>query len=370
MDKNGETRLDKNYYLKNPFNDTELYIGGTTKRFAVYTENIVLNESLKDCTEAVLITLEKDMMRTESPKTKTHLENYGNETTNTDFFNIIYSIRNQKNGAKFQKLYDDGDFSDYGSHSEADFALCCMIAFRVGNNPDLIDTIFRKSALYRDKWERDDYREATISLAIAKCGKTINKNTHKNPPFILEGKKGKFVSVPLLAKYVRENVHYLLVRDNGKQAVQVYVYEKGVYKLYDEKMFKGVIKDFIAEYDEKMIKMQNINEAYQNILTDRNYISQDELNSREDIINFRNGLLIIHDNELKLIPHTPSIYSTIQIPCDWTEKQKNTPLFDEYIKRQRRCKNIIIAVYGCLPLKYQRVSNEKSLVSRRRRRYG
>ena len=57
----------------------------------------------------------------------------------------------KKNGEKFKKLYDEGDFSDYGSQSEADAALCAIIAFRTGPDPDAIDAVFRDSALYRDK---------------------------------------------------------------------------------------------------------------------------------------------------------------------------------------------------------------------------
>ena len=36
-----------------------------------------------------------------------------------------------------------------------------------------------------------------------------------------------YVVTPLLAKYVREHVRYLLVRDNGKQGVLKYVYDGG-----------------------------------------------------------------------------------------------------------------------------------------------
>ena len=73
-----------------------------------------------------------------------------------DFFDIVCNLRKQKNGEKFRKLYDEGDFSDYGSQSEADAALCAIIAFRTGPDPDAIDAVFRDSALYRDKWERND----------------------------------------------------------------------------------------------------------------------------------------------------------------------------------------------------------------------
>lgn len=62
-EKNGRRKLHSKYYQKNPNNGTELYIGGLTNRFAVFTGNVVLDKPMKDCTNAVLITLEKDMLR-------------------------------------------------------------------------------------------------------------------------------------------------------------------------------------------------------------------------------------------------------------------------------------------------------------------
>ena len=331
-EKNGKLKLHRRYYQKNPNNGTELYMGGLTNRFAVFTENIVQDKPLKDCTDTVLVTLEKNMLKSKQTlDERKRTESEGILSKNTEI--VISNLKGQKNCEKFYSLFEDGDTSGYGSRSEADLALCCMIAFRSGNNPDLIDSVFRKSALYREKWERDDYREETISKAIASCGGVFHRTARPKPPFIREDDKGKnYVCAPALAKYVREHHSFLLVRDNGKQAVLIYVYENGVYKLYDEKMFKGIIKDYIAEYDEEMVRMNNVNEVYQNILTDRNYISQDELNAREDIINFRNGLLVVTADRLELIPHTPSVYSTIQIPCDWTGERRETPVFSEYLK--------------------------------------
>lgn len=71
-----------------------------------------------------------------------------------------------QNGAKFQALWD-GDSSGYPSPSEADLALCDLLAFWTGRDPERIDRLFRQSGLYRDKWERADYRDGTIAKAIA-----------------------------------------------------------------------------------------------------------------------------------------------------------------------------------------------------------
>src|SRR5207245_4467977 len=55
----------------------------------------------------------------------------------------------------------------YTSQSEADAALCVMLARKHDCDPVIIDAEFRKSGLYRDKWDRQDYRDRTIDNAIS-----------------------------------------------------------------------------------------------------------------------------------------------------------------------------------------------------------
>ncbi|MEE1017267.1 MAG: phage/plasmid primase, P4 family [Ruminococcus sp.] len=349
-EKNGKLKLHRRYYQKNPNNGTELYMGGLTNRFAVFTENIVQDKPLRDCTNAVLVTLEKNMKRKRDVSSGAPFEKAAQQKRRSDgapkrgscakafdermVRGAVQALRLQKNGGKFSKLFDEGDFSDYGSHSEADLALCSMIAFRVGNDIDAIDKIFRQSALYREKWERRDYREETLSKGIEACSGTFHSSPAPCPDFIRfnETNGQPYVVVPALAQHVRDNMKYLLVRDSGKHGLLKYVYEGGVYKLYADEMFKGCIKQFVEDYDPELVKINQINEAFQHIITDRNYIGQDDLNSHEDIINFRNGLLVVTADRLELIPHTPDLYSTIQIPCDWMGERRDTPVFSEYIK--------------------------------------
>lgn len=78
---------------------------------------------------------------------------------------IIEKAQNAKDGEKFTTLWE-GDTSGYDSQSEADLALCSLLAFWTGNDHDRIDALFRQSGLYRDdKWEREDYRARTLSKA-------------------------------------------------------------------------------------------------------------------------------------------------------------------------------------------------------------
>jgi hypothetical protein len=78
---------------------------------------------------------------------------------------LIEKAKAAKNGAKFARLFA-GDTSGYGSPSEADLALCSILAFWAQGDPARIDALFRQSGLYRDKWERADYRKDTIARAL------------------------------------------------------------------------------------------------------------------------------------------------------------------------------------------------------------
>jgi putative DNA primase/helicase len=69
---------------------------------------------------------------------------------------------------KFRRLFD-GDLTGYGQDdSRADEALCCKIAFYT-RDPEQIDRVFRRSKLYREKWDRPDYRARTINAALSHC---------------------------------------------------------------------------------------------------------------------------------------------------------------------------------------------------------
>lgn len=82
---------------------------------------------------------------------------------------VVEKASASRNGEKFRRLWA-GDTSDYGSHSEADLALCGKLAFWTGGDATRVDSLFRQSDLYRKKWDRKDYRNRTITEALS--GKT------------------------------------------------------------------------------------------------------------------------------------------------------------------------------------------------------
>lgn len=81
---------------------------------------------------------------------------------------IIELCNRARNAEKFKGLYS-GSTAGYPSQSEADLALCSILAFYT-RNPDQIDRIFNKSGLYRKKWDenkgKQTYGERTISEAL------------------------------------------------------------------------------------------------------------------------------------------------------------------------------------------------------------
>ena len=88
------------------------------------------------------------------------------------------------NGERFARLVA-GDSSDYAvdgndGESEGDGALCEILAYYGGPDPDRIDRLFQRSARMRDKWQRADYRERTIALALR--GKTRFYGDGLRPP--------------------------------------------------------------------------------------------------------------------------------------------------------------------------------------------
>lgn len=328
-------RLDRCYYTKNPRNGLELYIGGVTNRFAVFTGDAIQDVPLADCTDAILATLEEDMRREHAPQPAASACMNAEDTPVSDetIFEIVTALRQAKNGEKFRRLFDDGDTTGYGSHSEADAALCAVIAFRAGPNAPLIDAIFRKSALYREeKWEREDYRDLTIACGIEACRGTFHHDVLPPPPpfVVIHPRNGsEVISTTRLASYIRQHLHYFFVQDQAVNTPRCYVYRDGVYQMMSPTMMEGVIKQFIIDYDENLVKSSTLSEVYRLLLTDNFFVSEDHLNVAEDLINFRNGLL--HLPDMKLLPHSPEVLSTIQLPCNWPGGPKPTPVFDAYM---------------------------------------
>lgn len=152
---------------KHSFGGFEMYDSG---RFFVMTGDYCSEYmDIADCTESVKPLHAKYIGTGREPAAAPLVHPRVTLDTAND---IIRAATNAKNGAQFQALYH-GDISAYGSHSEADLALCNMLAFWCGCDAEKMDALFRSSGLMREKWDRKQsgttYGAITIARAIADC---------------------------------------------------------------------------------------------------------------------------------------------------------------------------------------------------------
>ena len=141
-------------------------MSGCTNKFVTLTGNVIRNVPVAERTAEIRRVLESYMLRPQ--RVNQQPEELCSQTGSLLSDNeVLEKAMVSKNSAKFGALWN-GDFLGK-SHSEADLALCSMLAFWCGGDTAQMDRLFRQSALYRQKWERKDYREETIRKAINGC---------------------------------------------------------------------------------------------------------------------------------------------------------------------------------------------------------
>lgn len=140
-------------------------------RFFTFTGNKFDGDSIEDCTEEYKALLaehqkqEKPELQQDTIPVDTDKKEWNREDKS-----IYAKITASKQAALFQKLFD-GDLSGHNSNSEADIALCNILAFWTRKDSKQMDRIFRASGLYREKWDskrgNSTYGAITIEKAIA-----------------------------------------------------------------------------------------------------------------------------------------------------------------------------------------------------------
>jgi primase-polymerase (primpol)-like protein len=77
---------------------------------------------------------------------------------------ILEICQHAGNSGKFERLWR-GDIGGYNSNSEADLGFCCMVAFYTRDR-NQIQRLWLHSGLFREKMNRADYVNATITAAL------------------------------------------------------------------------------------------------------------------------------------------------------------------------------------------------------------
>lgn len=167
------------YYIKK--NNVEVYVAGATNRFVTLTGNAIQKTDVVgniDGFQWLIDTYMKRPISNSSIFTNEHRESYLTDES------VIQKAMSSKQGEKFNKLWN-GDTSDYPSHSESDLALISILAFYCNGNKEQIDRLYRRSNLFRTKWDEfrgnKTYGEITIDTALSGIKEFYSPIVKTNP---------------------------------------------------------------------------------------------------------------------------------------------------------------------------------------------
>ncbi|MCL1803191.1 MAG: phage/plasmid primase, P4 family [Eubacteriaceae bacterium] len=239
--------------------------------------------------------------------------------------------------------------------------MCNILAFYSGGDFDQIDRLFRQSGLYRDKWERDGYRNQTIQKAVGICSGTFyskqetkRKTLHNpGPPSVASNQNSNIKAKSHESKY--PPYFFTIVDRNGKETVKLdtselssYIYEKGMlcpveYALMRTVKGKGImyirnrnepvwhieignemesiIRRMITPYSKALATNGNIASTYSLLYKEplaEEYIEPEDINSHERYVIFSNGVLDLETMSLHCcLPET--CFYTIRLLCDFNQ---------------------------------------------------
>ncbi|WP_292366440.1 DUF5906 domain-containing protein, partial [Methanoculleus sp. UBA208] len=257
---------------------------------------------------------------------------------------VVEKCRNAANAAKFNALWR-GDIAGYGSHSEADLALCSILAF-YSQDPAQLERLVRQSGLYREKWDRTDYVTRTISTALQACRETWSPGRRDVLKSHIRRKEEAAATVPkpeegrredpdtMTPKEVFSSVNpktgavsliYATIADwiiatlrtiTYRRTVYVYDRERGIYRAND-----GDIEQMVQEIADRCRFTGRISTAKREVLS---YIVDTTI-AREYPFNTYPGIpcangVVVFDLEAgtrSLIPHAPEHRFTYCLPVTY-----------------------------------------------------
>lgn len=95
--------------------------------------------------------------------------------------------------------------------------------------------------------------------------------------------------------------------------VFAYSYKKGVYVQMTDELFGSIVIDMIPPSMYSTTVKNNTLSAVRSLIK-RTVV----MNNNENIINFKNGVLML--DTMELVPHSPDFMTTVQLDCNWNPK--------------------------------------------------
>lgn len=323
----------------------EMYTGA---RFFVMTGNLCTEYvDIADITETVKPYYEKYRTKSKS-KASAPAEQIPLGGSSMSAQEVIDRASRSRQGQKFSALYA-GDTTGYNSNSEADMALCNMLAFWCQGDLQLMDEIFRSSGLMRDKWDRKQsgttYGAITLQKAVdglsavyretepsdSGYSVVIKKSMQQGAPRV-QGKMYRFDDTgnaerlfdafgDMLrfcytdkkwlyyyeGKWYTDNIGYIRQLADSATVLQeqervLYAHDEELLKAFDRHLKKS--RSFAGKTN--MIREA---EHYAPILPQNLDRNKAVIGAKNGIIDLKTGELLPHDREAYLTKQCPVIYN-------------------------------------------------------------
>jgi hypothetical protein len=173
---------------------------------------------------------------------------------------IRLASQSPHNGERFRRLWD-GDSGDYAvdgndGESEADGALCEILAYYGGPDEDRIARLFERSGRMRDKWHRSDYRQRTIDLALR--GKTRFYGDGVRPPVDPPAPNGTAAGTCEEHAAELARLQRLLIERDELIEVQQAIISRQRAELEDKTAFLSRVTDVLAKPNEEMSSTEKV----------------------------------------------------------------------------------------------------------------
>lgn len=304
---------------KNADTGYEIY---DNKRFITVTGQSLNDLPIKEGGAILDTFLDKVLKRETIVTQQITAASFGRASFNED--EIIRRALNGKNGDRFYSfLFGGWEPLFKGDYSSADMSFLNDLSFWCNKDPVMMDSIFRKSKLYRDKWDRpeDDhsttYGQKHILKAITECKETYNpKESNTRVSWRRINGNGTYTFMHhVLAKEILKS--YPIVRYPTPHS-DLYYYNKRK-GIYEQDRSGRQVSAIIRSFDDEL-KSSQVREVF-------NYIQElspivNKIN--ENYIALENGILNFTTFELESF--TSDIFVLQKIPVKY-----NPNAYDEFV---------------------------------------
>lgn len=151
---------------------------------------------------------------------------------------ILEKARTAENHKEFDLLWE-GKWQEagYPSQSEADIALCCMLAFWSGKNKEQMDRLFRNSGLFREKWDTvhhasgATYGQETLDKAI-EVTENVYSRESESVIFEHEGRyyRTRGESVYPITNFIIQPVEMIVSEDETQMTADLITIRDEIYR--------------------------------------------------------------------------------------------------------------------------------------------